>query len=315
MNGRSLSAFLVALAACSAAEERAPRGGEGSARILSLEDAGQVSVSADRSSYESGEAITVSWAGLDAHPGAWVSIARVGSGITELTKWQYTGGQSSGTATFTAPAGEYEARAYPNEGYELVAASASFRVNASASTSPATIAVDQTSYPENGSAVISFGNMAGHATDWISIAPAGSPPTTFTRWQYTEGAASGSLTFALDGIEAGTYVARVYFNDSYTLEAETRTFTIGNAVPSVAVQQNGGEVTATYQNASGAMDWIAIAEPGSSPYQFVAWAYTPGAATGNVIFSGLPAGSYVTRLYFHNSYEIEAESAAFTVSP
>src|SRR4029077_17978428 len=72
-------------------------------------------VTTDSSSYASGSTITVTYAGLPGNALDWVAIAPAGSATTSYVMYVFTNGQTSGTATFTAPAaGTYVARALPN---------------------------------------------------------------------------------------------------------------------------------------------------------------------------------------------------------
>jgi hypothetical protein len=180
-------------------------------------------VSTDQSNYAPGAPVTVTYAGLPGNAKDWISIAPAGSPSTTFVAWVYTGGQTSGTATFTAPltAGSYVARAFLNDAPTLLAESAPFTV-----TSP-TISTNQSSYAPSSIITVTYAGLPGNAKDWISIAPAGSPETTFVAWVYTGGQTSGTATFAAP-VTAGSYVARAFLNDAPTLLAESAPFTVTN---------------------------------------------------------------------------------------
>src|SRR5262245_25488111 len=87
------------------------------------------SVSTDHTSYQSGATITGTYIGLPGNYHDWIAIAPAGSPNDNVVAFVFTFGQTSGTATFTAPAnGSYVARAFANDDYILLATSATFAV-------------------------------------------------------------------------------------------------------------------------------------------------------------------------------------------
>jgi hypothetical protein len=86
------------------------------------------------------------------------------------------------------------------------------------------VSTDKQQYAIDENVVVSFSGMSGSPSDWISIAVSGSGVTSFVTYKYTGGAISGSLTLVAP--LPGTYVARTYFNNSYTLEAESAPFIV-----------------------------------------------------------------------------------------
>src|SRR4029450_5983147 len=116
---------------------------------------------------------------------------------------------------------------------------------------------------------VTYSNLPGNAKDWIAIAPAGSDNTTYTDFVFTGGQINGTATFTAPS--AGTYVARAFSNNTFTLLAESASFTVLAATVSTdqANYATGATITVTYSNLPGnAKDWIAIAPAGSAntPY-------------------------------------------------
>lgn len=82
--------------------------------------------------------------------------------------------------------------------------------------------------------VVHFGNASGDAKDWIGIYPVGAGNGAFIKWKRTDGAGGvtagiteGSVVFG--GIdEAGDYEVRLFFHDSYQVEARW-SFSVGGA--------------------------------------------------------------------------------------
>jgi L-ascorbate metabolism protein UlaG (beta-lactamase superfamily) len=182
-------------------------------------------ISTNHPSYAAGSTVTVTYAGLPGYAKDWIGLAPAGSPDTTVSSWVYTGGQTSGTATFSAPlpAGSYVARAFLNDGFTLLAESASFTVTAPITMS--TISTDQSSYAAGATVTVTYAGLPGNAKDWIGLAPAGSPDTTFGSWVYTGGQTSGTATFSAP-LPAGSYVARAFLNDGFTLLAESASFTV-----------------------------------------------------------------------------------------
>ena len=76
---------------------------------------------------------------------------------------------------------------------------------------------------------VDFTAMAPHETNWIAVAKPSDPADVYAAWTYTDGQASGSVTF--HNLPAGTYVARAYedwFNThSFAITQQSAEFTVG----------------------------------------------------------------------------------------
>jgi len=272
-------------------------------------------ISTDQPSYAFGSTITVTYAGLPGNAKDWIAIAPAGSPGTTFLKYLYTGGQTSGTATFAAPinGGSYVARAFPNDTFTLLAESASFTV-----TNPISISTDQSSYAPGSTVTVTYAGLPGNAKDWIGIAPAGSPDTTFLAFVYTGGQSSGTAIFSAP-LNSGSFVARAFPNDTFTLLAESVSFTV--TVPiTIATDQSsygpGATITVTYAGLPGnAKDWIGIAPAGSPDTAFLAFVYTGGQSSGTATFNApFDGGSFVARSFPNDTFNRLAESAPFTVT-
>jgi ABC-type sulfate transport system substrate-binding protein len=274
-------------------------------------------ISTDHSSYSSGAnvTITVSYAGLPGNPHDWIAIAPAGSPNTSVLAFVFANGQTSGTATFAAPAaGSYVARAFANDDYILLAESAVFTVNAGVP-----ISTDHSSYSSGSTITVSYAGLPGNPHDWIAIAPAGSPNTSVLAFVFTNGQISGTATFAAPA--DGSYVARAFANDDYILLAESAAFTVstpaGTTISTDHSSYNSGStIMVSYTGLPGnPHDWIAIAPAGSPNTSVVAFVFANGQTSGTATFVAPAAGSYVARAFANDDYILLAESAAFTVTP
>src|SRR4029079_17250154 len=178
-----------------------------------------VTIATDRSTYTAGSTITVAYTGLPGNAVDWIAIAPAGALTTTYLAYVFTGGQTSGTATFIAPAaGTYVARSFPNNTYALLAESAPFTVT------PVTISTGQSTYTAGSTITVAYAGLPGNPTDWIAIASAGAPATTYVAYVFTGGQTNGTATFSAPA--AGTYVARAFPNNTYALLAESAAFAV-----------------------------------------------------------------------------------------
>ena len=184
---------------------------------------GAAVVSTDAGTYTGTDSIVVSFSGLSGSFKDWVSIEIAGRSPTAaVVHWSYTGGGTTGTTTLppVRVTGSYVARAYNNNGTTVVAESTPFTVTGEATTASS----DRATYTTSTPITASYSGLLGISTDWVALAPAGAPASSFTAWSYTGGVASGQHAFA--PLASGTYVVRVFFANSYTIAAESAPFTV-----------------------------------------------------------------------------------------
>jgi hypothetical protein len=199
-----------------------------------------------------------------------------------------------------------------------------------AATGPATITTDATTYTYATAVKVTWAGLNANATDWIALAPAGSPVTTVTRWAYVTTAAAAG-TQQLEGpVPGGSYVARAFDNNTYTLMGESDPFLVADASDTHAtlmVDQTSyaidTPITVTWTGLPpNALDWVAIAPQGRDDKVEAVWVYTGGTADGSLTFSrglsfasqqGFPGGNYVARLYLNDTYTRVAETAPVLV--
>ena len=278
-------------------------------------------ITTDRGSYAPSDTIGVSYSwvlpgnGLD-----WVAIAPVGGSAQSYVRWAYTGGNTNGAQSFPVggalpiPPGTYEARLY---GYfdVLQATSAPFTI-----IGPS-ITTDKSVYLAAETMSVSYDGAVGSGTDWVALIPEGAPDASYVRWAYTNQSSSGTLTFSLAGLPAGSYVVKLFANDNLTLQATSALASVADNVAEITVDKAAylahetAHVTFTNTTPT-ARDWVAIAPAGSPGAGYLRWQYTGGTSGGALDFpiAGLPSGSYVARLYANDVLDLRATSAEFSVS-
>jgi hypothetical protein len=75
-------------------------------------------------------------------------------------------------------------------------------------------------FSPNETVKIEFAGFPGNEKDWVTVVPVATPTDRYGKWEYAAGKRDGFLSF--DGLPAGEYEARAYFNwpsGGYTVQA------------------------------------------------------------------------------------------------
>ncbi len=206
--------------------------------------------------------------------------------------------------------GEYEARFFLNNTFKTEYKSA-FKV-----FDPYKPSINLTTTTLKPNKAIEF-NLGGYPAlsgnqDWVGIYPKGASNdwNNVLSWSWAK-----KRNVTLTGVPVGSYEARLFFNNSYTIEAsisfdieadKTATISLDNGV--VKPQEN---ISFTLSNLSGDRDWIGIYPKGASNdwNNVITWGW---AKNTKVTLGGVSVGEYETRLFFNNSYILEA-SVPFSI--
>jgi hypothetical protein len=185
--------------------------------------ASSASISTNLNSYVTGADIVVTFSGLPGGTTDWVAIVQDGSPNTSFIDWRYTGGGAGGQMIFPANYGDgtFRMRAFANNSFVVAAESAAFTVGGGATT---TLTTDAPTYNSGDPVTVTFGGMAGSATDWIALAAPGSEDMQYVAYVYTGGGQSGQQVFS--AVPAGTWVFRAYFSNGFVRRAESLPFTV-----------------------------------------------------------------------------------------
>jgi hypothetical protein len=173
-----------------------------------------------------------------------------------ITQVEFFQGSTRLGADTTAPysftwsnvaAGSYSltARATDNAGASTTSTAVNITVGG-APTPTYTLTGSPSSVAPDGTLTVSWTAPSGRpATDWIALYPVGSPnDDSYTWWQYTQGAASGSLTLGAPR-QTGQYEFRYMLQDGYTDSARSNTVTVGGGTaPSPPAAPTGLTATA-----------------------------------------------------------------------
>lgn len=303
-------------------------GAGGSTNAVTGVGAPAATLSASPTSVAQGGILTATWGGVAAPSGSdWIGIFAPGAANTAYLGYQYTTGAAGGSIPFTIPgtvgAGTYELRLFSNGSYTRIGTSNSFVVTAPAQAS---LSVSPTSVGQGGNITATWSGIAAPTgSDWIGLFVPGAANTVYLSYQYTNGAASGSMPFAIPGtVAAGTYELRLFSNSSYIRIGTSNSFTVTapaqaslTASPTSVAQ--GSSVTAAWSGVAtpSGSDWIGLFAPGAANNAYLAYQYTGGGASGSLplpIPGTVAAGTYELRMFSNNSYTRIGTSNSFSVT-
>jgi len=176
--------------------------------------------------YDVNERITIEAKNMSGAKKDWIAIYKAGTSNEwkNVLYWKWTEGKIEGVFHFhSLPEGEYEARAFFNNTYELET-STSFSVQ-NKHHFPTTIEVRKKVYQAGEHIQVLVNHMLGDKKDWVALFPKNSTNEwkNVIQWSTTGGEKSTIIGF--DGLEAGEYEARAFFKNSYNVEAST-SFTV-----------------------------------------------------------------------------------------
>ena len=278
-------------------------------------------INTDKNDYTSNEEITVNFTDMTAKNRDWIGIysAEDANIWANVIQWQWTDDITDGTLTFEAmPTGNYEVRSFYNNSF-IPVVTKEFSVNDAPNNTQ--ITTNKNPYSPNDAIVVNFTDMTAKNKDWIAIYPAESSNAwgNVLQWRWTGDTNDGQINF--DALPVGNYDVRAFYNNSFQLvthqefsveanqEAATLTMTKD-------VYQINDDIVVDFKNINGSnKDWLAIYPAGSSNAwgNVVAWQWNEDAITeGRATFDNLPSGNYEARVFYNNTFNLEA-SVAFSV--
>lgn len=287
--------------------------------VTSLRIVAAASVSTNATSYAYGDAVSVSFAGLPGNARDWIGFAPAGSAATAWAWYAYTAGSASGTVTTESgdflPPGTYVARAFADDGYTLLAESASFTVGAKP-TLTASVTMGKTAYTGFETMRAAFSGVTPNATVRVGIHP--TYGSTRSPWTYVDVQADANGTGSADLADmlAGEWETRVFEGTAWK-----GTSALFQVIPAVRTDKTsyvvGERVTVDFAGMQGFSmnDAVALALASSANDQFVSktsvnW-YWSGSKQINT--TGLSPGTYVARVFFDFSTTAKAQSTTFTI--
>ena len=199
-----------------------------------------------------------------------------------------------------------------------------------ATAGPAVTGPSSTVAPGTAFSVNVSGGPANRA-DWVTLAPSGTPDSTYLAWVYLSGTTSqpllglsaATLRFVAPAT-TGSYDVRFFANGGWTKLAST-TVNVQLPIPTLTVPATvvpGAAFTVTATNGPGNRnDWVAMEAVSAPDTSYVAWKYLNGLTTvpdagltsGTMQFVAPPTpGTYNLR-FFTNGWTKLATSASISV--
>ena len=189
--------------------------------------------------------------------------------------------------------------------------------------SAVTITTNKDLYSNNQQIVVTYADIESQDHDWIGIYPADKSNDwgNQVQWNWTDDKEEGTITFP--PLVAGTYDVRLFYNNSFNLEASKQFVVDANGAittltTSKEVYAADEPISAIFNNMSrDNQDWIAVYPKGSTSdwgNQLV-WKWIEGDVSGEREFGPFPAGEYDVRVFFHNSFNTEAEASFIVEAP
>ena len=230
----------------------------------------QANVATAQDDYSHDDVIVVNFNNMTGGDKDWIGIYPAGSSNAwgNVVAWKYTGGDENGAVSLgQIPAGDYQARAFFNNSYNLEA-SYDFSVSdENGGGDGVALNLNKDEYVTNELIYVNYKNMQGNDTDWIGIYPAGSNYEfkNVLDWRSTNGNINGELSLGtnvkgtkkLGSLPVGDYEVRAFFNNSLHIEV-VQAFSV--------VQKN---VTFDmYEAVNGGIspDWIHVSGPFAAVY-------------------------------------------------
>jgi subtilisin family serine protease len=262
-----------------------------------------------------GGQVTVTLTNSPGGSGDWLAVAAVGAPDQSYLQYTYVGaGVTTKTWTVTlALPGSYEFRLFLNGGYTRAATSPAVTV-----TSP-TLSVSATAVSAGTQVTLTLTNGTGGAGDWLALAAAGSPNTSFLQWTQV-GTGVTTKTWTVTIASPGSYEFRLFLAGGYHRAATSPTVVVTGPSPTLAVSATsvapGGQVTVTLTNGpGGATDWLALAAVGTPDTSYVQYTYVgAGVTTKAWTVTLVSAGNYEFRLFINGGYTRVATSPTVTAA-
>jgi len=166
---------------------------------------------------------------------------------------------------------------------------------------------------------------AGGSSDWLALAPAGAPDTSYVQWTYVGAGVSDRAWTVVAPSTTGQYEFRLFLNNAFIRAATSPPITVTTPPPPVppvlsvdaANVAGGNTVTVTLTNApGGAGDWIALAAVGAPNTSYVQYVYVGAGVTTRTWSVAMPTagGTYEFRLFLNGGYVRAATSPPVTVT-
>ncbi len=194
---------------------------------LLINNLSAATLTTNKPSYTTTDTIKINFNEMTNHHKDWIAIYPANSSTEwkNVVKWAWTQNKSEGTLTFkNLPAGQYEARAFYNNSYDIEAKHA-FQVTGN--QAKAELSATKAIFKADEDVLINFKNINGATNDWLAIYPADKNNDwgNVVKWKFNKGGVkAGQANF--DKLPVGRYEARVFYNNTFKMEGKVA-FSVG----------------------------------------------------------------------------------------
>ena len=181
-----------------------------------------------------------------------------------------------------------------------------------------TLTVSATTVNPGTAVTVTLTGGFGGSNDWLALAPASSPNTTYLQFTYLgTGVTTRTWTVTMPGTP-GPYQFRLINGGSFARMATSPTVTVTASVLTVGVATvgPGASVTVTLTNgAGGSSDWLALAATGTPGGSYLQYTYVGAGVTtrGWSVVMPATAGTYEFRLLLNGTNTVVSTSTPVTV--
>ena len=172
--------------------------------------------------------------------------------------------------------------------------------------------------------------MSQDKKDWVGIYPIGSSNAweNVVSWKWTDGV-NGKTIYLPKILKTGEYEARVFFKDSYKLEATSNTFKVINSgsgtlkltLPTYHQTTCYRNLIVNFENMGGNYnDWMALypVKANNDWSNIVLWKWIKNRENGSIDLDpkkNFEVGEYEVRGFFNNTFKLEGTSNPVFITP
>ena len=220
----------------------------------------EVGLSIEKTSFDEGEDIAISYSNAPGLDGDWIGIYRMGEvpGTADTSdSWDYLNGSTEGTLTLTTnlPKGYYFAN-YFLKGYYFEPRE---RLFFSVGDMISSVETEKTVYSTDEDIVVEYHNGPGTPKDWVGVFAEGEDPNVdeLDAFLYTYGATDGDVTIEAGALKPGDYFCALFINDSYDEVSPRIHFTVESVS---GIDDAARAATVVYPNPAGDVLHVVVDE-------------------------------------------------------
>jgi hypothetical protein len=268
------------------------------------------SINTDKNIYNTNEKIKIIFDDIRGDESDWIAIYTQGSNhdFGNIIQWSLTGAIKNGEVNFDSLArGKYDAKLF--YGHDFVT-SKSFGVEDGIVKTD--IKTSKDVYSDYETIKVNFQSASGDNNDWIGLYPKGvdSQWGNQLQWSWTNGKSSGEKVF--NGLPAGEYEVRIFFNNSFHEEASYgfKVEALNREPIDISLNKNTYDpfelIYIDVENIKEERgEWVGIFNVGdlNQKKRALQWRKTKQNIDGVLSFNGLPKGEYEARVFSNNIFQ------------